>query len=67
MHIIWWRKYKYVGDVANAETAASFKITDAKLYVPIVTLSTEDNVKLSKLLSEGFCLLEQIQDNPKQK
>ena len=33
---------------------ATFKITDAKLYVPIVTLSAEDNAKLSKLLSEGF-------------
>ena len=31
-----------------------FKATDAKLYVPIVTLSTEDNSKLSKLLNEGF-------------
>ena len=37
--------------VANA---ATFKITDAKLYVPIVTLSAENNVKLSKLLSDGF-------------
>ena len=35
-------------------TTATFKITDAKLYIPIVTLSSEDNVKLSKLLSEGF-------------
>ena len=35
-------------------TTAIFKITDAKLYVPIVTLSAEDNAKLSKLLSEGF-------------
>ena len=33
---------------------STFKITDAKLYVPIVTLSVEDNSKLSKLLSEGF-------------
>ena len=32
----------------------SFTITDAKLYVPIVTLSTENDAKLSKLLSEGF-------------
>ena len=31
-----------------------FKITDAKLYVPIVTLSIEDNSKLTKLLNEGF-------------
>ena len=34
--------------------ASTFTITDAKLYVPIVTLSTEDNAKLSKLLTEGF-------------
>ena len=33
---------------------ATFKITDAKLCVPIITLSVEDNAKLSKLLSEGF-------------
>ena len=37
--------------VANT---ATFKITDAKLYVPIVTLSIEDNSKLSKLLNKGF-------------
>ena len=29
-----------------------FAITDTKLYVPIVTLSAEDNVKLSKLLAK---------------
>ena len=40
--------------LSSAGTAATFKITDAKLYVPIVTLSAEDNVKLSKLLGEGF-------------
>ena len=33
---------------------STFTITDAKLYVPFVTLSIEDNIKLSKLLSEGF-------------
>ena len=38
---------------ANASNA-TFKIPDAKLYVPVVTLSTEDNVTLSKLMSEGF-------------
>ena len=37
--------------VANTPT---FKITDAKLYVSIVTFSVEDNSKLSKLLNEGF-------------
>ena len=29
-------------------------ITDAKLYVPVVTLSVKDNSKLTKLLNEGF-------------
>ena len=31
-----------------------FLITDAKRYVPVVTLLAEDNAKLSKLLSRGF-------------
>ena len=38
----------------NNINEATFTITDAKLYVSIVTLSIEDNAKLSKLLSEGF-------------
>ena len=38
----------------NNTNKATFTITDAKLYVPLVTLSIEDNAKLSKLLSEGF-------------
>ena len=44
------------GANANATGAdsATFKITDAKFYAPIVTLSEADNVKLSKLLGEGF-------------
>ena len=37
--------------VANT---ATFRITDAKLYVPIATLPIQDNSKLSKLLNEGF-------------
>ena len=40
--------------LSSAETAATFAITDTKLYVPVVTLKTEDNAKLSKLLNEGF-------------
>ena len=40
--------------LSSAGTAAIFTITDTKLYVPVVTLKTEDNTKLSKLLSEGF-------------
>ena len=38
----------------NLVGTSTFTIADAKLYVRIVTLSTEDNAKLSKLSSEGF-------------
>ena len=40
--------------LTNSGNAATFTITDAKLYIPIVNLKTEDNTKLSKLLSKGF-------------
>ena len=39
---------------ATGADSATFKIIDAKLYVPINTLSAEDNVELSKLISDGF-------------
>ena len=38
----------------TAATTSAFTIADAKLYVPIATLSIEDNSKLTKLLNEGF-------------
>ena len=38
----------------TAATTATFTITDAKRYVPIITLSIEDNSKLTKLLNEVF-------------
>ena len=41
------------GDNAN-DREATFKITSPKLYVPVVTLSTKDNVNLTKQLDEGF-------------
>ena len=40
--------------LSSAGTAATFAITDKKLYVPVVTLKIEDNTKLSVLLSDGF-------------
>ena len=40
--------------LSTSGIAATFEIFDAKLYIPMVTLKTEDNTKLSKLLSEGF-------------
>ena len=40
--------------LSSLRTAATFTITDAKLYGPIITLKIEDNAKLSKLLSKRF-------------
>ena len=34
--------------LSGAGTSAVFKITDAKLYAPTVTVSTKGNVKLAK-------------------
>ena len=39
-------------DVANQNV--TFEITEAKLYVPIVTLSTNDNAKLLTQFKSGF-------------
>ena len=33
---------------------ATFAITDGKLYVPVVTLSTQDNVKLFRSIKIRF-------------
>ena len=40
--------------LTNLAGDSTFAITNAKPYVPVVTLSIEDNAKLSKLLSKGF-------------
>ena len=40
--------------VQELSSAATFVITDTKLYVPIFTLKSEDNAKSSKLLKKGF-------------
>ena len=41
-------------DALNNPTNATFKITDTKLYVPVVTLSTEDNNNFLEQLKSGF-------------
>ena len=38
----------------NSPTSANFEITDCKLYVPVVTLSVENDNKLSEQLKSGF-------------
>ena len=40
--------------LSSAWDPAKFVITDAKLHVPIVTLSTKDSANLTKQLNEGF-------------
>ena len=37
-----------------ANQVPKFRITDAKLYVPVVTLSGQDNIKLLKQLEYSF-------------
>ena len=39
---------------AAANQATKFAITDTKPYVPVVTLSTQDNAKLLQQLKSGF-------------
>ena len=41
------------GDNAN-DRETTFQITSTQLLVPVVTLSTKDNVNLTKQLNEGF-------------
>ena len=42
-----------VGEINNP-TGEAFKITDCKLYVPVVTLSAENDNKLLEQLKTGF-------------
>ena len=41
--IMTWSKNYFITDSTGE---GKFKITEAKLYVPVVTLSTEDNAKI---------------------
>ena len=45
-----WSKDCVVSTIANTK----FKVTNTKLCVPIVTLSSKDNVKLVKRLEKRF-------------
>ena len=48
-----WSENCFITDSRGAET---FSITDSKLYVPVVTLSTQDETRLLKLLKEDLNL-----------
>ena len=49
--ILTWSSTCLITDSAGVET---FAITDAKLYVPVVILSTQDNANLLQQLKSGF-------------
>ena len=51
LELTWTKDCVFSSDDAAANTVVSFNITDAKLYVPIVTLSTKDNSNLTKQLN----------------
>ena len=49
--ILSWSK-DYV--ITNSTGAGEFEITETKLYVPVLTLSTQDNAKLLQQLKSSF-------------
>ena len=52
--ILTWSSTCVIISAGNANQAATFAITDTKLYVPVVTLSTQENAKLLQQLKSGF-------------
>ena len=48
-----WSK-KSVVVATNADQATTLLITDTKLYVPVLTLLTQDNTKLLEILKSSF-------------
>lgn len=42
------------GFITNSKGAGALKITDKKLYFPVVTVSTQDNAKLLQQLKSGL-------------
>ena len=49
----WSKECILVADNTNNKNP-SFQITDTKRYVPVVALSTQENIKLLKQLESGF-------------
>ena len=52
--ILTWSSTCAIASVILANQAATFAITDTKLYVPVVTLSTQENTKFLQQLKSGF-------------
>ena len=52
--ILTWSTNRVIVSTNVANQNTTFKITDTKSYVPVVTLSTQDNSKLFQQLKSGF-------------
>ena len=52
--ILIWSANCVIGSTDAANQGATFAITEKKLYVPVVTLSTQDNVILFQRLKSSF-------------
>ena len=52
--ILTWSSTCVLAAVGDANQAATFAITNTKLYVPVVTLSTQENTKFLQQLKSGF-------------
>ena len=52
--ILTWSSTCVLIATGNQNQAPRFAITDAKLYVPVVTLSTQENTKFLQQLKSGF-------------
>ena len=52
--ILTWSSTCVLVVTGNQNQNATFAITDTKLYVPVVTLSTQENTKFSQQLKSGF-------------
>ena len=52
--ILTWSRNCVIISTGNLNQISTFTITETNLYVPVVTLSTQDNAKLLPLLKSGF-------------
>ena len=52
--ILTWSVNCVIVSTNVANQGATFSKIDTKLYVPVVTLSTQDNIKLLQQLKSGF-------------
>ena len=52
--ILTWSASCVIVSTNNANQNATFAITNTRLYVPVVTLSTQENAKLLQQLKSGF-------------